>query len=64
MLFVHFFAPPKKEPKKGGFFYEVFFRLFYRTPKNRLQSAKFFPSLSADRQGFKNYLRTFNSTLT
>jgi len=40
---VHFFAAPKKEPKKGAFFYEVFFSLFYRTAKNRLKSAKFLP---------------------
>ena len=62
-LFI-FFASPKKTNQKKGDFYEVFFTLFYRTPKNRFQSAKFSPSLPVGRQGFKNSLRTFQSTLT
>jgi hypothetical protein len=35
----------KQNQKKGAFFYEVFFMLFYRTHKNRLKSAKFSPRL-------------------
>ena len=53
--FVTFFAAPKKERKKGAFFYEVFFKLFYRTLKNRLKSAKFFPRLRKFLTGFLPY---------
>jgi len=54
-LFI-FFAPPKKtNQKKGGIFYEVFFKLFYRTPKNRYQSAKFFPRFQKFFTRFYNY---------
>ena len=50
-----FFAAPKKERKKGAFFYEVFFMLFYRTHKNRLKSAKFLPGLHKFLTRFSNY---------
>jgi len=56
LLFI-FFAPPKKKNQKKGVFYKVFFRLFYRTPKNRLKSAKFFPRL----QKFFTHFLTYTS---
>ena len=67
MLFVHFFAPPKKEPNPPageagkGAFYEVFFRLFYQTPKNRFQSAKFLPSPPAGEAGFQKFFTPFSN---
>ena len=55
LFLIIFFASPKKTIQKKGDFSEVFFALFYRTPKNRLKRAKFFPRLQKLFTLFSNY---------